>query len=1171
MPVANFKEVRMSAKKIYVSAVSALLLFIAFAGFILGALSFADRGIPAEAFDGKVEAMQFGDIPKKTTVAGRKYHPEITLSTQSAKLYATTDTETQIYELLLDGLRSEKAQIFLSGMNATIEQVRAAYSEVLNTCPELFFVGTQYRYGSADDVTVEYVIPTYTLGGSALTTARQEYETLVSEILSQVEPSWSELEKVLFIHDYIVKNFEYDYSYTIYDAYGFLKNKKGVCQSYTLLCIELLTRLDIGVGSVPSQPMNHIWNCVEIGGKWYHMDITWDDASASGNIDRFDDVSYDSFLCSDSAIATAGTDGHNGWVSDITFSDDYDDLFIKTVGSKIDISPLGEDWYLLVKGGKNENSGISLSLIDFENNTYTQVTHIKTKWYAWGSTSSYYLDIFAGFGRYFDSLVISTSNELYGYNPSAGLVKLGDYTYSDGYICGMRINGSQATFRVAQNPSSYVDNRHTTIDLSSISFDLEVSCKNKAGEVIGSDTVSVGWGKDFSVNTPTIESHATDTLTLGGTMPLGGIRESVTYRQFATLKIEYFYRNGDVAHESYINENVEVGEVYSIASPEIEGYFPNIQTVSGTMTAQGVTVTVVYSQDFYSVRITYLYEDGSVAAPEHVINGLVYMSDYSVASPVIAGFTPSVEMVSGKISEDILVTVTYTAARCEVTVKYLYPDGSLIEEKRESFDWGADFEFVSPTFTGYTAETEMVSGRAEQIYTEFTVRYTANKYTLQIQYVYFDGTPAGEDYIEEIAYAEQYSVLSPKFDNFTASVEVVSGTMADGDVTVTVIYTLSKYKVVFMSEGRVFFETELEFGSVIEMPDGFPQKASTAQKIYTFNSWGGYVENMTVEEDITFTAIFDESARKYRVEFKNYDGALLYEVFVEYGGEAVYVGKTPERAPENGVTYTFSGWDEDTDNISCDSVFTAMFSDGVTQYTVSFYDGDGRLVKQELVYHGHSATPPSAPEKASDLTYKYTFDKWVGKYKRVTSDSEVRATYTREYIEYTVVFKNYDGTVLSEQKLHYGDKVTLPEPPARESDERYEYVFSRWSPEVTDAIGNAEYIAIFTAHKGWKFSTQEFISAFEKVQSAKTLKDRFKAINNLISMKEDTDVSDPALADTLEALESEIEKYNADISKINTQFTEANESLATFNSGHTAYTSILWLVWELVKKLLVVR
>ena len=1161
----------MSVKKIYVSA---LLLLIALAGFILGALSFVDRGIPAEDFESSVEAMQFGDIPKKTTVAAQKRHPEITLSTQSKALYATADTEDRIYEALLDGMRSEKTQISLSGMNATLEQVRVAYSEVLNTRPELFFVGTQYRYGSADGVTVEYVIPTYTLSGSALAAARQEYETLVSQILSQIEPSWSELEKVLFVHDYIVKNFEYDYSYTTYDAYGFLKNKKGVCQSYTLLCIELLTRLDIGVGSVPSEPMNHIWNCVEIGGKWYHMDITWDDASASGNIDRFDDVSYDSFLCSDSAIAVAGTDGHNGWVSDITFSDDYDGLFIKTVGSKIDISPLGEDWYLLVKSGKNENSGISLSLIDFENNTYTQVTHIKTKWYAWGSASSYYLDIFAGFGRYFDSLVISTPNELYGYNPSAGLVKLGDYTYSDGYICGMRISGSQATLRIAQNPSSYVDNTYTNVDLSLVSFDLDVSCKNKAGAIIGSDTVSVGWGKSFSVNTPTIESYATDTLTLSGTMPLGGINKDVIYRQFATLKIEYLYRNGDQAHESYIDENVEVGEAYSVISPEIEGYFPNVQTVSGTMTAQGVTLTVVYSKDFYSVRITYLYEDGSVAAPEHLIEGLIYMNDYSVISPTVAGFTPSVEIVSGKISEDVAVTVVYTAAKCEVTVKYLYPDGSLIEEKRESFDWGTDFELVSPSLAGYTAETDMVSGRAEQLYTEFTVRYTANRYTLHIQYVYPDGTPAGEDYIEEIAYAEQYSVLSPKFDNFTASIEIVSGTMADGDVQVTVVYTLSVYKVVFMSEGRVFFETELEFGSVIGMPDGYPQKASTAQKIYTFNSWSGYVENMTVEEDIIFTAVFDESARTYRVEFRNYDGALLYEVFVEYGKEAVYVGKIPERASESGVTYTFSGWDEDTDNIICDSVFTAMFSDGVTKYTVSFYDGDGKLVWQELVYHGHSATPPSAPTKAPDLTYKYTFDKWVGKYKRVTSDSEVRATYTREYIEYTVVFKNYDGTIISEQKLHYGDKVTLPDPPTRESDKRYEYLFSRWSPEVTDVVGNTEYTAIFTAHKGFKYSTQEFISAFGKVQSAKTLKDRFKAINKLISMKEDTDISDPALADTLKALEDEIEKYNADVSKINTQFAEANESLATFNSGnsgHTAQISILWLAWELVKKLLGVR
>ena len=90
--------------------------------------------------------------------------------------------------------------------------------------------------------------------------------------------SHRDLEKVLFVHDYLVKNFRHDPDYmiseedTAYDAYRFMKTGEGVCQAYTLLAIELFNRLGINSGAVASVEMAHVWNCVEIDGKWYHTD-----------------------------------------------------------------------------------------------------------------------------------------------------------------------------------------------------------------------------------------------------------------------------------------------------------------------------------------------------------------------------------------------------------------------------------------------------------------------------------------------------------------------------------------------------------------------------------------------------------------------------------------------------------------------------------------------------------------------------------------------------------------------------------------------------------------------------------------------------------------------------------------------------------------------------------
>ena len=44
--------------------------------------------------------------------------------------------------------------------------------------------------------------------------------------------------------------------------------------------------------------MNHIWNLIKIDGKWYHVDVTWDDPI----MDKPGRVKHDNFLRSDDGI-----------------------------------------------------------------------------------------------------------------------------------------------------------------------------------------------------------------------------------------------------------------------------------------------------------------------------------------------------------------------------------------------------------------------------------------------------------------------------------------------------------------------------------------------------------------------------------------------------------------------------------------------------------------------------------------------------------------------------------------------------------------------------------------------------------------------------------------------------------------------------------------------------
>lgn len=108
-------------------------------------------------------------------------------------------------------------------------------------------------------------------------------EVQVRQILSQIiKTSMSDFEKEKAIHDYIVSSVAYDTALINHSDYGALFNKHTtVCQGYALLCYKMLTDAGITARLVISDngpdEDGHAWNMVQINGKWYHLDCTYDD------------------------------------------------------------------------------------------------------------------------------------------------------------------------------------------------------------------------------------------------------------------------------------------------------------------------------------------------------------------------------------------------------------------------------------------------------------------------------------------------------------------------------------------------------------------------------------------------------------------------------------------------------------------------------------------------------------------------------------------------------------------------------------------------------------------------------------------------------------------------------------------------------------------------------
>ena len=101
----------------------------------------------------------------------------------------------------------------------------------------------------------------------------------------------------------------------------------------------------------------------------------------------------------------------------------------------------------------------------------------------------------------------------------------------------------------------------------------------------------------------------------------------------------------------------------------------------------------------YNLTINYKYADGSEAKPTHT-ESLTYGSSYSVASPLITGYTADKLTVSGSMPDsDVTVDVTFTAK--DYTVTYESNGGSTVPSQTVKYNETAN-KPADPTKSGYT-------------------------------------------------------------------------------------------------------------------------------------------------------------------------------------------------------------------------------------------------------------------------------------------------------------------------------------------------------------------------------------------------------------------------------------------------------------------------------------
>ena len=130
-------------------------------------------------------------------------------------------------------------------------------------------------------------------------------DAIRKEMARQLE-GYSNYEKIIEVHDWMVENIEYDTNLVAEEPYsisGALTPRRAVCEGYARAFKYLLDELDIPcvmvIGTATNsqgETENHAWNYVQLNGNWYAVDSTWDDPVVIGGGTASEESRYKYFL-----------------------------------------------------------------------------------------------------------------------------------------------------------------------------------------------------------------------------------------------------------------------------------------------------------------------------------------------------------------------------------------------------------------------------------------------------------------------------------------------------------------------------------------------------------------------------------------------------------------------------------------------------------------------------------------------------------------------------------------------------------------------------------------------------------------------------------------------------------------------------------------------------------
>jgi len=194
------------------------------------------------------------------------------------------NTLIPIEEYLKKCWKEKQEKIDISAYKLTSDDLIATLTRIHYANPEYYWAFRKYNIekDKENNSIVKYYYPLYLGSGDGPYDRSEELEREWEIVKEKTKDCETDLEKVIVVHEHLVDTISYSWN-----GFGGIGNsiegaileKQAVCEGYALAFKYYMNRLNIPCNAMGGSSKNqaHAWNQVQINGKWYLLDITWDD------------------------------------------------------------------------------------------------------------------------------------------------------------------------------------------------------------------------------------------------------------------------------------------------------------------------------------------------------------------------------------------------------------------------------------------------------------------------------------------------------------------------------------------------------------------------------------------------------------------------------------------------------------------------------------------------------------------------------------------------------------------------------------------------------------------------------------------------------------------------------------------------------------------------------